>query len=440
VCVADGRFRLPVLALIVVLSCPCVMLGQRNGGHSRRPLICVHDCSTSADEATPEDELKGFNATMALQGTPEQSTALISLVHDLQATKDKVQTVQPNAAGPQKISGTIVVVDQSIAKLNTDTQGFLESFSPAQRAGLKDACKKVEDADSQLIKELGALDQVVKDPKAVYQQVTDSAATVAKTLGTVEEGQLALAREMGIILPSSELVFHLEATNSTNIGKTRISIPVSTDLSRTSSVNGDNVFTAKIVADLSDLQDNIVPVLRSQLPPSATCGERIELREAMFVAEPPPSRLFTRVHVERWICSPGGRWGGPTEIASGDGSVELWITPGIEKDGKLDIDCQISRADGNDFARDSLLGDVGKVLKDAITTSVGLVIQNITAPHLQPTSPGSSPAMDKAQFQQNAGHLALLLNGRLELSDQQTQEFANQVKQQQLSAQQGSSP
>ena len=48
--------------------------------------------------------------------------------------------------------------------------------------------------------------------------------------------------------------------------------------------------------------------------------------------------------------------------------------------------------------------------------------------------------MDKAQFQQNAGHLALLLNGRLELSDQQTQEFANQVKQQQLSAQQGSSP
>lgn len=420
-----------IIVVLALLSCACLMQGQRNGEHGRRPLICIHDCSNPGD-AAPDDDLKDFNQMMALQGTSEQSAALVSLGHELQFTKEQLQILRPisgNIPASQKISGPLALADQSVAKLHTEIQEFLGSFSPAQKSGLKEISKKVEEADSELAKQLAGLDQVAKYSNTAYQQVGESAASVDKTLANIEEDQLALARDMGIILPSTELTINFATTNSVNIGATSIVIPVSADISRISAVNGVNVFAAKIVADMSDLQDNIAELLRPQIEQSPACGEHIELQEAMLIPEAPASRIFTRLHVERWICPSGGRWGA-TEVATGEGSVELRLVPLIEKDGKLALTAQISHVDGDDFARDSLVGENGHMVPDKITASLVSVVQKAAdVKALLPPAVQQSALVNKAAFQHAAGHLALVLDAGLELSDQQTQGFVSEIKQ-----------
>ena len=428
-----------MFGLIVILSFPCVMQGQRNA-HNRRPLICVHDCSNSADTATPEDELKDFNQVMALQGTPEQSAALVTLTDDLQLAKKQLHAVRPipgKTFVSQKTSDAVALVDKSIAELRTQTQAFLGSFSPAQKSGLKELAKKIEETDAELGKQVSVLDEVAKYPTPTDQQLGDSTASVDKSLSNVEQDQLVLSRQMGIILPSSELTFNVTSTNSMNFGTTEISIPVSADIARTSSVDGSNIFAEKVVADLSNVQDKIREILRTQIEHAPACGERTQIREAMLVADSPAIRIFTRVHVEHWIC-PGGR-GQPMEVATGEGSLELRLTPSVEKDEKLGLDSQISHVDGDVFARDLLVGDVGQVFKEKITAAVASCIQKAAQSQLLPTSVGPLTNADRPEFRQTAGRLTLVLNERLQLSDQQTQAFASQMKQS-VSAQQRSSP
>jgi len=416
---------------IAALTFPWVMQGQRGSGHNRRPLVCVHDCTNSADEATPEDDLKSFNRVMALQGTPEQSAALVRVSDELQLAKKQLHTVQPvsgKTLAPDNISDTIALIDKSVASLRAETQTFLGSLSPAQKSGLRDLTKKSEDADAELAKQVAALDQVAKNSRSADQQLSDCTASLDKTLSNVEQDQVTLAEEMGIILPSTELTFSLTSTDSTNIGATPIVIPVSAEMSRTSSRDGSNTFAVKIEADLSNLQDKIMEVLRTQIDQASACGERAEIRESMLVPEAPASRIYTRVHAERWVCPTTGR-GEPMEVASGEGSFELRLVPSIGKDGKLALDSQISHVEGNEFTRNLLLGNAGQIFKDKIMASVASAIQSAAESQLVPTSAKESPTMEKPEFRQVSGRLTFVLIERTQMSDQQTQDFARQLAQ-----------
>jgi hypothetical protein len=435
--VGAGCKLLPIIVVIAVLSVPCIMQGQRNSGRSHGPLICIHDCRTG-DDGTPDDGLKDFNQLLALQGTPEQTGALLSLAGEVQLAKNQIRPLAGKALASPNISDTVALVDKSVAKLHTETQVFLGSFSPAQKSGLKDLAKRVEEADAELGKQVIAFDELVKGSTTADQRLSDCAGGVDKALSNVERGQVALASEMGIILPSTELTFSLTSASSVSIGTTAISVPVAADITRTSSADNSNAFVAKIVADLSDLQDKISEILRTQMEQSHACGERTEVQESMLVPDAPASRIFTRVHVERWICPPTGR-GEPMEVASGEGSLELKLIPSIEEDGKFGLNSQISHVDGNDFARDLLVGNVGQMLKDKITSAIASSVQKAAESQFVPTFPGESATMDKAQFQQAGARLTLVVNEHVRLSDQQTQEFATRVKQY-LSAQQRSSP
>lgn len=418
------------------------MLGQRNGEHGRRPLICIHDCSSIASSRAADDDLKGFHQVMAVQGTPEQSTALVGLVNELQTAKEQLQKLRGMATkSPASAlnSDGIVVFDQSLAGIRTRSENFLGSFSDAQKSGLKDLTKKMEESNAELGREEAGLHEASARPNTTYADVATGFSGMDKTLANVEEDQLALAREMGIIVPTTELVFNLTAANPMSVGGSVMSVPVSGTISRTSSVDGHNVFAAKFVADLTDLQGNIKEILRSQVAQWPACGQRIDVQEAMLLPEAPASHIFARIHMERWICLPGERGEG-TEVASGEGSLDLKLIP-IEKQGKLGLKSEIRHVDGDAFVRGSLSGDAGQALEEKITRSLISAMQEAAdLKLLLPSAARESTIVDKAEFQPAAGGLALVLDGGLEFSDQQTQEFASQIKQQSLSAQQRSSP
>jgi hypothetical protein len=129
------------------------------------------------------------------------------------------------------------------------------------------------------------------------------------------------------------------------------------------------------------------------------------------------------------------------EVTAGDGAIEVKLTPSVEPNTGLGLISEISRVDADGLLRDLLRsGDLGATLRDQIAASLLSALQKGT--DLKATLPAAaqeSATIQKAQFQSaGADQLSLVLDGQLRFSDDQTKQFATQLKQR-LSAQ-GASP
>jgi hypothetical protein len=394
-----------------------------------------------------KDDLKDFHRAMAVRASAQQSAAFASLVQDAQAASAQLQAFRESlqkVPASSALSDRAATLDQAIEKVRTGSKNFLASFSSVQKSGLKDIAKKLAKADSDLAKQIKALDQIVQTPKPDSEQIANSAANLDKALASFQSEQLALGTEMSILLPSDgqKLAFNLPpVTSAINIGGQPISIAASGVASRTSAENGLNLFSLKLIANLSDLQQNITGILRSQLTRSPRCGERIEIQRATLAPLAPASLVVAHLHLERWVCPPGPGGESPMEVAAGDGEIEVKLTPSLEQNAGLRLVSEITRVDANGFLRDMLRsGDLGATLRDQIAASLLSALQKGT--DLKATLPAAaqeSATIQKAQFQTaGADQLSMVLDGQLQLSDDQTKQFATQLKQR-LSAQ-GASP
>jgi hypothetical protein len=467
----------PVPAALIVgitlLASPRVMLAQRGGGgggtggggggRNTTPVICVHGCSTPNGGLDPKDTLKNFHRALAVQANAEQRAAFAKIAQYTQAASDQLQAFRESLqkVPASSLSDHATAVAQAIEKARSGNQNFLTSFSSAQKSGLEDTTKKLVKADSDLDKQTKSLDQIVQTLKPVSEQISSSAAGLDKALAGFQNEQLALGREMSILFDpaSQDVTFSLPTvTNSIIVDGQPVSIPASGAVSRTSTAtpaqNGPNLFSLRLVADLSDLQLNVTGILRSELTRSLRCGERIEVLQATLTPHEPASLVVARVHFERWICPPGQQ--SPMEVASGEGTLEVKLTLSVEPaaapagtsspatadpSSALRLVSEITRVDASGFVRDSLRsGDLGANLREQIAASLLSALQKGT--DLKATLPPAaqkSAILQKARFQNDgADQLSLVLDGQLQLSDEQTQQFAAQLKQR-LSAQ-GTSP
>jgi hypothetical protein len=414
-----------------------------------------------------KDDLKDFHRAMAVQATDEQRAAFAKIAQYAQAASDQLKTFRESlqkvpASSP--LADRAAMLDQAIEKARAGNQNFLTSFSSAQKSGLQDIARKLGKADSDLDKQVKALDQAVHTPKPDSEQISSSAATLDKGLASFQSEQLALGREMSILFDPTrqDVTFSLPlVTNSINVAGLPISIPTSGAVSRASvatpAENGNNIFAVKLVADLSDLQLNITGILRSRLTRTPRCGERIEIQQATLTPLEPASLVVANVHFERWVCTPGSGRGSPgsespMEVAAGDATIEVKLTPSVEppsvetslvetKTG-LGLVSEITRVEAEGFLRDMLRsGDLGATLRDQIADSLLSALQKGT--DLKTTLPPAarpSATLQKAHFQDaGADQLNLVLDGQLQFSDEQTQQFAAQLKQL-LSAQGASTP
>ncbi|HYW40601.1 MAG TPA: hypothetical protein VE957_21050 [Terriglobales bacterium] len=431
---------------IALLASPRGMLAQRGGGGGRgMPTGGGAGGAGRPGGVDEKDDLKDFHRAMAVRATAQQSTAFATVVQDAQAASDQLRTFRDllqKVPASSPLSDRTTALDQAIEKVRTGSKNFLASFSSAQKSGLKDITKKLAKADSDLVKQIKTLDQIVQTPKPDNEQIANSAANLDKALAGFQSEQLALGREMSILLPadSQDLTFNLpKVTNSINVGGQTISIPASGGVSRTSAENALNLFSLKLVADLSDLQQNITGILRSQLTRSPRCGERIEIQQATLIPLVPASLVVVHLHFERWVCPPGQE--SPMEVADGEGTIEVKLTPSLEQKTGLGLVSEIGRVDAEGFLRDMLRsGDLGATLRDQIAASLLSAMQRGTDTKITlPPAAQESATIQKAQFQDaGAGQLCLVLDGQLQFSDEQTKQFATQLKQR-LSAQ-GTSP
>lgn len=382
-----------------------------------------------------KDDLKIFHRAMAVQASPEQRAAFAKIAEYTDAASNQLQSFRDSLqkdlapALPDRATG----LSQAIEKARSGNQNFLTSLSSTQKSDLKDLTGKLEKADSDLDKQIKALDQIAHDPKPDGEQLTGSVANVEKALTGFQNEQLALGAEMSILFsPTSQgLAFSLpQVTNSVSIGGGSISIPASGTVSKTSAENGHNLFDLKLVADLSDLQQNITPILRLALNRSPRCGERIGVQQASLTPQAPASLVVAHFNFERWMCPPGGQ--SPMELSAGDGEIEVKLTLSVDQKAGLQVSSEIAHVEATGFLRDMLrTGDLGTTLREQIAASILSVMQKGADlnSNLPPVAHGLS-TIQNAQFQDaGAEQLGLVLDGQLQFSDEQAKQFAIQLKQ-----------
>jgi hypothetical protein len=479
-----SKFHLPTrvamgIVAVSLLATPGRLLAQHGGGGRGM----MGGGGTGVGGGFPsgvdeKDDLKDFHRAIALQATDEQRAAFGKIAQYTQAACDQLHAFRESVVKAPGGSSSLVAeragaLDGAIAKARTSSENFLTSFSPAQKSGLKDLTNKLAKTDGELEKQTKALDPVVQG-KADKEQVAGAAgpdvvtlgvssldvASLDKELGSFQSEQLAIGREMGILLASdSELTFKLpKATNTIEVGGESISVPTSEAASRAAAENGKDIFTLKLVADLSEVQVNVTGILRSAVNRAPRCGERIEVQQARFTPLAPASLVAATLHFERWVCQPGA---GSMEVAGGDATFEVKLTPSVEgattqqasslqssmqrgsiekntvektpgaTTGRLHLTSEITRVEAEGFLRDLLRsGDLGISLRDQIA-GVLLATMQKTADLKAGLPPvAQSAVLQKAEFQDaGADQLNLVLGGRLEFSDEQTKQFAAQLKQ-----------
>jgi len=429
---------------IALLASPGRTLAQRGGGGGHGMPTGGAGSAGPASGVSSKDDLKDFHQAMAVQATDEQRAAFAKIAQCTQDASDRLKTFREllrKVPASSPLSDRATALDQAIEQARASNKNFLASFSSKQKSGLKDIAKKLEKADSDLDKQVKTLDQIVQTAKSDGEQIASSAASLDKEIATFQDEQLALGREMGILLSTGgqDLTFNLpKVTNSIDISGRPVSIQASGTVSRkstgTPAENGLNLFSLKLTADLSDVQHSITGILRSKLTRSPRCGERLEIQQATLTPLAPASLVVARLHLERWVCSPGQ--GSPVEVAGGDGTIEVKLTPSVgqqspEQNAGLSLVSEITRVDAERFLRDLLRsGDLGDTLRQQITASVLSALRKGTdfKATLPPVAQESA-TLQKAQFQDaGAGQLTLVLDGQLQFSDEQTQQFAAQLK------------
>jgi hypothetical protein len=437
-----------VLIIGFALLCGPPKLAAQHGGGGGGRGIAGGGLSSGGvgrpDGVSEKDELKDFHRAIAVQATAEQRAAFTKVAGYAQAARDELHVFRESlrkVPAPSSLSDRAATLREAIDQAHASNQNFLTSFSSAQRSGLKEFIGKVTKADDELDKAIKMLDQSVQTAAPASEQIENAAASLDKELTSLQKEQLALAGEMGILFQSggSDLAFNLpKVTNSIIFGSQPISVPTSGVASRISTENGHDIFSVRLSADLSDVQQHFDGALRSEINRTPRCGERIEIRDATLSPLADAGVVAAHLHFERWICPPG--LGGPMEAAAGDAAIDVELLPSVDKAGDLRFVAKITRVEAEGFLRNLLSsGELGTSLSEQVAAVlVAATEKSADLKAALPPVARESATLQRAQFQDaGADQLNLLLEGRLQFSEEQTKQFAIQLKQH-LSAQGGS--
>ena len=202
--------------------------------------------------------------------------------------------------------------------------------------------------------------------KAPASEAAAHAEGLDKALTDFYNQELSLGREMSIVLANGQdLAFTLpQVKNPVSIEGHAIAVTVSGALSQIAAQGDQRTFKLELLADLSDLQQEMTELLRSRLDTSDTCGQRIAIQQASLAPSTPASLLVVKLHFERWTCMRSFGQQTANELAEGDGSVEIKLTPTLEKNA-LKIAATFGRIVATGMLAESIRsGSLGEDLRD----------------------------------------------------------------------------
>ena len=413
---------------LLLLGHPFVARAQRHGGG--QGVGTLTGAAGRPDGVDQKDSLRDFHQALAVQATSQQIAEFQTLVKNTEAAQATLRSLQQQLEKGSRDALGADALDRALESARSGSKKFEEGFSPEQKSGLKEIGKRLDKSESDLEQEQKRFDQSL-DIKTAGSDA--HAENLAKVLADFYNQQLALGREMSITLANGQdLAFTLPPVKSpVNIGKRTVAVTVFGTLSQTAVQGVQRTFTLTLVDDLSDLEQNITELLRAELDSSQSCGQRVSIRQATLAPETPASLLVLKLHYERWSCS--GTFGqqSSTELAEGDGSMEIKLTARVEN-GVVKIMAAPSRVDATGMMGEALRsGSLGEDLREQAARVVLSGAQagsnfKITLP----LAVQNSAALQSARFQDTGvGSLSVVLGGQVEISNEQADQLASQLNQ-----------
>ncbi len=419
-----------ILGVVLLASAPAAAQRHGGGGMGGGGL----SGSSRPSGVQEKDSLKDFHKVIALQATSEQIAEFQTLLKTTAAAKVELQLFLQHVRNENGAAGSIPRegLDLALENARNGQKHFQQGFSGEQKSGLKDLTKRLAKADSELEQEEKKLDQST-DVKAAVDQVEAHAESLDRALTDFGNQQLALGREMSITLATGkDLAFALPTVNHPiNIANQMIGVPVSGELEQIAAQAEERTFKLEVTADLSDLQQNITDLLRAQLDSSESCGQRVAVRRATLAPSSPASVVVLQLHFERWSCTRTFGQQTSNELAEEDGTVEVKVTAAMEKPHTLKIVAALGRIDATGMMGEALRsGSLGEDLRDIVAKSVLTAAQSGAELTIFPSAVQNAAIFQSAKFQDTGvGILTLVLDGQIQISNQQADLLASQLNQ-----------
>jgi hypothetical protein len=420
----SSTFFRAVLSGTLLLGFPVFVAAQRHGGAPSAGEGSGLSTYSRPDGVDEKDGLKDFHRAMEVQATGPQIAEFRALVKSTETAKAKLHEYREDS----EKSTSEPALDQAVENTRSETRKFLEGFSDPQKSGLKEFMRRLEKSDFDLEQEEKKFDQNAK-----ISGSASPGAGLDKALNDFSDQQLALGREMGIILASGQdSIFALPAVkNTARIDARSVAFTSAGQLSQTAIDGRQRTFKLQLTADLSDVQQNITELARAEFDRSEGCGERVAVQQAMLTPSMPASVLFVRLHYERWICTHLGSQTSANEIAESDGSVELRLTPKWGESG-VEVSSQLGRIEGSPMMTDAVRqGGLGDDLRERASRLLLSCIQSgIDIKTALPAAVQGGAVVQGAKFADGgAGSLIVVLEGQAQISDEQANLLASQLNQ-----------
>jgi len=384
---------------------------------------------TRPDAVDEADSLKDFHRALAVQATSTQIAEFQALHKTTDSAKSQIEQFSEHA----QPGVSTAALDQALEMARTQTRNFIDGFSEKQKSGLREETRLLDRADSALADHQKKFDQAFQITSTPSTDLAENGSSLDKALQDFSSQQLAIARDMGIVLANpQDVTFNLPAVKSTvAVAHQPLQFIVSGILSQTGSDAGKRTFRLEIMGDLTDFQQNITEVLRTAVNSGSACGERLSVLRAMLVPSVPDGSLNLQLHYERWACLPIGGQTTPTELAENDGSVDIQVHP-VAVPGGLQVKTDFARIDAMGIMADSLrTGDLGSNLRQRVAQAFLAAMRTVSdfQTALPPALQGSA-TLKTAKFENDgADDLELMLQGDVQLSDEQAKSLAAQLNQ-----------
>jgi hypothetical protein len=432
-----GR-HVAVLATVLLIY-PCTLLAQRGpGGAVGGGLAGAGGLSGSTGIASgldTKDDLKGFHEVLALQATGPQIVQFKAMLKTTETVAADLRRIEDLAAKGEigelgELKDSDARLKQAMEAARAANAKFLEQLSDPQKSGLKENIRRLTRIDSELVQQFRIVDGQVAAAKPALQQITASTQDLDRTLASFQGEQIEVGDEMSIAATGTDekVTFQIRPVKSVlSFSSQPVTINTVGTISKEAELAGQSTFRFELAADLSDLQQNITDVLRSELNKADSCGEQVAVQSAVLTPAIPASLAVTQLHYERWACFGGGMG---NEMAEGSGTIEVKLTPVVEN-GTLRLRPEIGRVDAEGLVGDLLRsGSLGETVRDKVAESVlAVLLQGTDYKAMLPPTAQSSVVLQRVAFKgTGAGVLSAVVEGDIAVSNDKVSSLIGELK------------
>jgi hypothetical protein len=191
-----SRFWL-LAVMAVSVAMPPVALAQRHQGHGT-------GLPRGDSGISDKDDLKDFNRAVALQASPDQMELFRQLRESVaQARRHTQEVLRIANGGPSNtfehdLNQHAGPLSDAVDETQKENGRLLQSFSAAQKTGLKNTRKKLEKAGTEIAKQSEALAALLDQSGVTASQVLGPAEKLEKALSEFDGDERSMAGEMGV--------------------------------------------------------------------------------------------------------------------------------------------------------------------------------------------------------------------------------------------------